>query len=53
VSASYLQNIEDAYKKTFIPEMRLANQIALSIESLSKKCVMILKSLQIEANKTT
>ncbi|KAK4817776.1 hypothetical protein QYF61_026999 [Mycteria americana] len=35
VSPLYLQNIEDAYKKTFLPEIRLADQTVLS-ESLSK-----------------
>lgn len=37
MSASYLQNIEDAYKKTFLPEIRLAKQNVLSVKSLSKK----------------
>ncbi|NXW08730.1 NDUAA dehydrogenase, partial [Fregetta grallaria] len=37
VSPLYLQNIEDSYKKTFLPEIRLANQNVLSVKSLSKK----------------
>ncbi|KAF2983696.1 hypothetical protein EK904_008626 [Melospiza melodia maxima] len=36
VSPSYLQSIEDAYKKTFLPAMRLAKKNALPLRSLSK-----------------